>query len=277
MPIHSNLHTHTVYCDGLDTPLEMVEAALKKGFRSIGFSGHVYTAFERGCCMSPTGTLAYQKEIRELQKQYADRIDIFLGLENDGLIPYPADGFDYIIGSLHYLYVDSKYYTLDNSLAQMRACIDEGFGGDALKMVRAYYELLCAYVTTEHVDIVGHFDLVRKLNGDQRFFDAQSPAYRRFALDALETIAKAGKIFEVNTGGISRGYMKDPYPARFLLERLLELKAPIILASDAHAAEHLDAQFDTVSAMLYEMGFRETMELKRGVGFVPVPLGYCIS
>ncbi|HWR24174.1 MAG TPA: PHP domain-containing protein, partial [Feifaniaceae bacterium] len=184
----------------------------------------------------------------------------------------PAEGYDYIIGALHYLHVNGKYHTLDNSHEQMRACIDEGFGGDALGMARAYYDILVSYVTTDKVDIAGHFDVIQKRNGDNRYFDAQSPKYRRIALDAIEAIANAGKIIEVNTGAIARGFLLDPYPAPFLLKRLLELKAPIILSSDAHAAEQLDAQFDTVSAMLYEMGFRETMELKRGHGFVPVPL-----
>ncbi len=272
MRIRSNLHTHTIYCDGQNTPLEMVEKALELGFRSIGFSGHAYTAFDGCCCMTPTGTLAYRREIRELQQQYAGRIDIFLGLENDGLVPYPADGFDYIIGSLHYLYVDDRYHTLDNSHEQMRACIDESFGGDALKMIQAYYDLLVSYVTTDNVDIVGHFDVFQKRNADNRYFDAQSPAYRRIALDAIEAIANAGKIIEVNTGAIARGFIKDPYPAPFLLRRLLELKAPVILSSDAHVADKLDGQFDEISAMLYDMGFRETMELKRGQGFVPVRL-----
>ena len=272
MRIYSNLHTHTVYCDGTNTPLEIVEKAMELEFRSIGFSGHAYTAFDESCCMSPEGTLSYRKEILALREQYANRIDIYLGLENDGLVPQPTEGYDYIIGSLHYLYVDGKYHTLDNSHEQMRACIYEGFGGDALKMARAYYDLLVSYATTDRVDIVGHFDVIHKRNGDGRYFDAQSPAYQRIALDAIEAIAKAGRIIEVNTGGITRGFLKDPYPASFLLKRLLELKAPVTLSSDAHAAQNLDAQFDAVSAMLYEMGFRETMELKRGEGFVPVPL-----
>ncbi len=272
MRIQSNLHTHTVYCDGKNTPLEIVEKAMELGFRSIGFSGHSYNAFDGGCCMSPTGTLAYRKEVLELREQYANRIDIFLGLENDGLVPYPTDGYDYIIGSVHCLLVNGKYHTIDNTHEQMRACIDEGFAGNALSMARAYYDLLVSYVTTDRSDIVGHFDVIEKRNGDGRYFDSQSPAYRRIALEALEAIAKTGKIFEVNTGSISRGFIKNPYPAPFLLQRLLELKAPIMLSSDAHVADRLDGQFDAVSAMLYEMGFRETMELKRGEGFVPVPL-----
>ena len=41
-----NLHIHTKYCDGKDTPEEMVIAACEKGFQSIGFSMH---SFMRSC------------------------------------------------------------------------------------------------------------------------------------------------------------------------------------------------------------------------------------
>ena len=37
-----NLHTHTTYCDGKDTPEEMVLEGLERGFHSIGFSIHSY-------------------------------------------------------------------------------------------------------------------------------------------------------------------------------------------------------------------------------------------
>ena len=35
-----NLHQHTVFCDGKDTPEEVVLTAIEKGFCGIGFSGH---------------------------------------------------------------------------------------------------------------------------------------------------------------------------------------------------------------------------------------------
>lgn len=37
-----NLHTHTCFCDGKDTPEEMIQEALKRGFDSLGFSMHSY-------------------------------------------------------------------------------------------------------------------------------------------------------------------------------------------------------------------------------------------
>ena len=35
-----DLHTHTTYCDGQHTTEEMVLAAINKGMKRIGFSGH---------------------------------------------------------------------------------------------------------------------------------------------------------------------------------------------------------------------------------------------
>lgn len=32
-----NLHTHTCFCDGKDTPEELIQEALKRGFDSLGF------------------------------------------------------------------------------------------------------------------------------------------------------------------------------------------------------------------------------------------------
>ena len=36
----TNYHTHTVWCDGKDTPESMIKAAIGKGFDVIGFSSH---------------------------------------------------------------------------------------------------------------------------------------------------------------------------------------------------------------------------------------------
>ena len=51
-----NLHTHTVFCDGEDTPEAFVKEAIARGFDSIGFSGHGYAFFDDEYCMSREGT-----------------------------------------------------------------------------------------------------------------------------------------------------------------------------------------------------------------------------
>ena len=62
----SNLHTHTTFCDGNNTAEDIVQKALYKGFSSIGFSGHGYTAFDLSYCMKDIK--GYIEKIRSLKK-----------------------------------------------------------------------------------------------------------------------------------------------------------------------------------------------------------------
>ena len=74
---NNNFHTHTKYCDGKNTPEEMVLSAIELGFDSLGFSGHAYTEFDLSYCMTPGETEKYISDIYALKKKYAGRIDIY--------------------------------------------------------------------------------------------------------------------------------------------------------------------------------------------------------
>ena len=85
MKRRTNLHTHTNYVDGANTPREMIESAIAKGFISLGFSEHAYCAADPGCCLTPENTPQFYREIRALKAEYADRITVFLA-SRSGLI-----------------------------------------------------------------------------------------------------------------------------------------------------------------------------------------------
>ena len=59
-----SFHIHSTFCDGRNTPEEIVLAALEKDFISIGFSGYGYTGFDLRYCMKDTD--GYLTEIRRL-------------------------------------------------------------------------------------------------------------------------------------------------------------------------------------------------------------------
>ena len=138
-----NLHTHSTYCDGKDTPEEMIALALAKGFDSVGFSGHSYMSFSPDYSMSTEGTEEYKKEIKELKKKYSGKIDIFLGIEFEMHSEVELSGYDYLIGSLHYFKIDGEYVGFDRPADHVKRVIDEHFGGDGLGFARKYYEKLC--------------------------------------------------------------------------------------------------------------------------------------
>ena len=78
-----DFHVHSTYCDGKSTLEETVLAAIEKGIRHLGFSGHSYTPFDEGYCMSPSDTKRYVAEIKTLKEKYKDKIKIYCGIEKD--------------------------------------------------------------------------------------------------------------------------------------------------------------------------------------------------
>jgi HisJ family histidinol phosphate phosphatase len=159
--ITANYHTHTTFCDGKNTPEEVVLSAIEKEFSAIGFSSHGYTDFDLRYCMKDTA--GYIAEINRLKVKYKDKIQIYLGLEEDAFCHANRESFDYIIGSSHYFLVDGKYYPIDSSYDYFKKCL-ELFGYDVMKMTHSYYIAFCDYITKRKPDIVGHFDLITKFD-----------------------------------------------------------------------------------------------------------------
>lgn len=269
--ITCNLHTHTNYCDGANTPREMVEAAIEKGFRAIGFSGHGYTPFDLSCCMSEEGMRLYRAEIAALKAEYAGRIDVFLGLENDAGYLHPRADYDYTIGSVHQVEKNGRFYCIDSIVPAFLEAVREVGGGDALALVRAYYDAVVELAESNVADILGHFDIVTKLNNDNALFDMQGKAYRAMAETAMERVVKSGIIVEINTGGMAKGYRDVPYPDPFLWGMMRELGAKVILSADAHSCDMIDYRLDEMALALRDAGFQSRMELTKS-GFVEVEM-----
>ena len=80
--IFANYHTHTTFCDGRDTPEQLVQEAIRLGCPALGFTGHSY-AFYDAACMPKENIRPYQAEIRRLQSAYSGQIQILLGIEQE--------------------------------------------------------------------------------------------------------------------------------------------------------------------------------------------------
>ncbi len=263
----SDAHIHTDFCDGLNTAEEMVKAALERGLCALGFSGHSYTAFDGDCCMSRAATGAYRQEIARLKAKYHRQIALFCGIEQDFFSCEPTGGYAYIIGSVHYLAdtENKKYYTIDYTGSQLCQCIAELCGGSPEAFVQKYFAQVAQMAQSLRPDIIGHFDLLRKLNAADRFFAENSPAYRQAAQAALRVCAQAGCLLELNTGGAYRGYRQDFYPAERELAYWRSLGGEVIITSDAHEAAALCYGFDEARQLLKEVGFeRQAVLSARG-------------
>jgi len=122
---YSTIHTHTNYCDGNNTPEEMVLAAINKGMKTIGISTHGPLPFDVKWAVDDDKIQTYIDEINALKEKYKDKIDVLLGMELDYFIDTEFDHIDksilkqldYTIGSIHYLgrFDDGRPWTVDGS------------------------------------------------------------------------------------------------------------------------------------------------------------------
>lgn len=265
----SNAHTHSTWCDGKNTLEEMAEAAITLGFSDLGFTSHSTALFDPGC-PGVADEVAYQDAVRQVAKDYADKITISCGLELDYLSPKPQSGYDYLIGSVHYFTPrEGVYRSVDESPETFQWTLDHWFGGDFLAMAQDYYDNVVVHIRENQPRIVGHFDLITKFNDALGYITPENQeSYQKIASTALAEVCHLIRpyqgLVEVNTGGISRGWTKVPYPANFLLEQLRDAETPVIISSDSHEVGTLDFHFEETLALLQELGFRAVWRLVDG-------------
>ena len=81
--ILSNLHTHTIFSDGVNSPQEVIEKAIELNFESIGFSEHAECGYDIGCPeLGLDKQIEYFNKLDLLQNKYT-QIKIYKGLELD--------------------------------------------------------------------------------------------------------------------------------------------------------------------------------------------------
>ena len=230
---------------------------MDKGFEAIGFSSHVSFPESTPWVLPPEKGTAYVEDIRTLAAKYAGRIRVLCGVEAD-YIPgvttpdrarYANLNVDYIIGSIHFVVApDGGRVPVDHNPQLLEEGIREHFGGSAETFIRAYFRQQREMVAHCDFNIAGHLDLVRKFNVKHPYFDEDAKWYRDELIATADAVAASGKIAEVNTGAISRGWLDDAYPSAFFRGLLRERGVRFVLNSDAHSAEAVDCAFDRFAA-----------------------------
>lgn len=239
-----DLHTHTNYCDGSDTPEAMILSAIEKGLDEIGICIHSYTFFDESYCCRLENYPAFQTELRRLAEKYSDRIKVLCGVEQDRQSTAPTDGFDYVIGSVHYIRAGENFVEVDNSPEYLKNAIAEYYGGDADSFAEAYFAAVAEVAEATGCDIIGHFDLLTNFNEREPIFDTCSERYVKAYKAAVDKLIAANIPFEVNIGAISRGWRTSPYPSEDIAEYILSKGGRLILSSDSHSVENIAFEFE---------------------------------
>jgi histidinol-phosphatase (PHP family) len=275
--IRSNYHTHTHHCDGEGEAEDYVRQALDRGLTALGFSGHTPLPFPNEWTMDEHSLSLYLQEIRRLQERYSDKLEIYLGLETDYLdrernpasIPSPgarSAAIDYQIGSVHMLPDpdDGAYYSLDGPVEELEHLVHSVYGGDFRPLAEEYYRRLCRMAELGGFEILGHFDLLRKHNGDERYFSESESWYRHLVEESLNRIARTGITVEINTGAMARGYTAVPYPSPWILDLCADRSIPITINADAHKPHWVDYSFTEARRLALSAGYGSIRVLRNG-------------
>ena len=266
----TDLHVHLRPDDVRNTPPEEYfttenaeryrAAAADRGIDELGVSEHVYRFTE---ALDVWQHELWRESARDDLGEYCEFVreqtDLKLGIEAD-FIPgredrmrelLEAHDFDYVVGSIHFVG--------NGALDYEKYDIWSGFDSPD-KVWRTYFEWLGEAAMSGLFDILAHPDIVKYWGPSRRPWPERELRY--YYEVAMEGIAESGIAVEVSTAGL-RKPVGELYPARALLEMVLDAGNPIVLSSDAHTAEDVGRDYDQALELLDELGVSELATFER--------------
>lgn len=257
-------HVHTTFSDGTGSVAECIEQAIAVGLTEIGISDHV-SAVQPSPWEMPTIPFArlahYVTEVRDVASRY-DEITVLLGIEADYAPEHEVQlralldawPFDYVIGGVHA--VDS--FDFDDPARR-----HDPRWSDADALLAAYYE------TVRRAAEFGGFDVIAHLDYIGLWGHTPGPAVGDVIGSSLDAIAATGAAIELNTDRFS-----DPagvmYPSDELLRAASARGIPLVISSDAHAAEHVGQLLSEAMVRAVRAGFQGVLRLSDRT-LVPLP------
>lgn len=267
----TNYHSHCSFCDGRAPLEEFVKEAIRQGFYSYGVSSHAPLPFPTQWTMEWGQMEAYLDEFKNLRQKYADEIELYVGLEidylneesNPSVARFTELPLDYRIGSVHLLYdAAGEVVDIDCSPAVFKERVDRHFNGDVLRVIRMYFDRLFRMVELGGFDILGHAD---KMHYNASYYHPgllDEPWYEALMKDYFSLVASRGYLVEINTK--SYDSLGTFYPNSRYWELMKEYQIKILVNSDAHYPERINAGRMEALRLLQAKGFATVAELHQG-------------
>lgn len=267
----TNYHSHCSFCDGRAPLEEFVKEAIRQGFYSYGVSSHAPLPFPTRWTMEWEQMEAYLDEFNNLRQKYADEIELYVGLEidylneesNPSVARFTELPLDYRIGSVHLLYdAAGEVVDIDCSPAVFKERVDRHFNGDVLRVIRMYFDRLFRMVELGGFDILGHAD---KMHYNASYYHPgllDEPWYEALMKDYFSLVASRGYLVEINTKAYDS--LGTFYPNSRYWELMKEYQIKILVNSDAHYPERINAGRMEALRLLQAKGFATVAELHQG-------------
>ncbi len=262
----ADYHVHTPLCrHATGWPGEFAARAVDLGLGELGFADHnPLPGYFDDWRMLREDLPRYFEEVEKACAQFP-QLTIRLGLECDYLAGREGwieelrglAGWDYFIGSVHYLNDGTE---VDHPLALKRYA-----NGETAAIWAEYWPTYERAIRSGLFDFVAHPDLPKK------FGYVPAGDLRRYFEPVVAALAETRTPFEINTAGW-RKQCAEQYPARQFLELAAAANVPLLINSDAHAVAELGHRLPDAAALAKDCGFTHTARFaRRAISFVPLP------
>lgn len=263
--ITADFHVHSDFSsDGKAKMEDMINHAIKLGLKTLCFTDHMDYDYPKIYKHTFQFNIQeYLDALHIMKERYSSKIEILTGIEL-GMQPHVIDAmetlinsypFDFIIGSVHVVDKIDPYYPQ----YWEQKTEEEGI----LKCFETIKKCCEIY---QGFHVCGHIDYIVRYAPSSRiqYREYSYPYYADIIDEILKTLLKHGKGIEVNTSGYKYG-LGHPHPKTEILKRYKELGGEIItIGSDAHLPEHLCYDFDRVTTLLKELGYRYYSIFRKG-------------
>ncbi len=259
-------HIHTTLCNHAEGKAsEYKTAAQRQGITEICFSDHGPNpdGYDPRHRMEMGDFATYKQMVTAIQDGKTPKV--LFGIETDyyeGCERFlgqwlPRQGFDLVIGSVHYI----DGWGFDNP--SERHLWDSV---DVTATWRKYFELVGRLADCGLFDAVGHLDLPKKFG-----YRPPDKDLKEIVQPALDRIARAGMGIELNTSGL-RKPVGEIYPSPLILSMARERGIPVCFGSDAHTPGDVGARFDLALGLARDAGYESYFRMnRRSMELTPLP------
>jgi histidinol-phosphatase (PHP family) len=266
MLLPGDYHTHSYLCNHAIGYLEdYINSAMHLGLPEIGLSDHfpmylLPKQFHK-YAMKKKDLNGYIIETSKLKMKFQSKITIKRALEVDyytavfpeykGAIEPILSELDYIIGSIHGITWNGIVIPMDSSFSLP----DDFNKNETDSLYFKYYQELKKLVETNFYDILGHFDVIKKLS----LPIIEYSIIWESILKVLDSLEKSDMAVEINTSGLWK--QSKLFPEPIIIQELIDRNIPLVLGSDAHKPDDVGYAFEETLTFLQKQGLKRIYQI----------------
>lgn len=240
---------------------DLAAAAFAAGFKTWGISPHSPVCCESCANMKFWDVNPFLHEVSRLKEEYSGRMKVLGGMEIDYIskefgphIDYFRElPLDYRIGSVHFVPTkEGRPVDVDGKAERFLRYLHDDFNDDLRYVVETYFKQELDMIRLGGFDIIGHLDKIGDNGSAAHPGLEDEPWYAELVEKTMRAAVDAGLTIEINTKAYrDKGRF---FPNLRWWPMLKRYGARLVISTDAHYPEKVDAGYNEARLLLEEAG-----------------------